>query len=267
VTTSLSLSRSPLIYKVVIHEMIPRLDQYPDDWKSWDFEHEQTDLTLPQEKSHSRVSFDEDSGCWPLVQDTGLTVVAAALRHRVPSWGFVITERSGPGRLNTERLGEIGIRPGPIYGKLKAGQKVTLDSGVVLDPEEYLGPPVHGRSLAILGDTCDSSELLTCAPTLDVLVHEATMENKLREKCVEFGHSTPSMAASVAHSVRAGTLILFHVSPRYRPVSMCDDSNRHESAEILLNEAVAHLNQIDNTHTNVMIAEDFTEFSLSKHKS
>ena len=51
-------------------------------------------------------------------------------------------------------------------------------------------------------------------------VHEATMENKLREKCVEFGHSTPSMAASVAHSVRAGTLILFHVSPRYRPVSM-----------------------------------------------
>ena len=42
VTTSLSLSRSPLIYKVVIHEMIPRLDQYPDDWKSWDFDHEQT---------------------------------------------------------------------------------------------------------------------------------------------------------------------------------------------------------------------------------
>ena len=58
------------------------------------------------------------------MQEAGLNVVAAALRHRVPSWGFVITERSGPGRLNTERLGEIGIRPGPIYGKLKAGQKV-----------------------------------------------------------------------------------------------------------------------------------------------
>ena len=50
------------------------------------------DLTLPQEKSHSRVSFDEDHVCWPLFQEAGLTVVAAALRHRIPSWGFVITD-------------------------------------------------------------------------------------------------------------------------------------------------------------------------------
>ena len=82
------------------------------------------DLTLPQEKSHSRVSFDEDHVCWPLFQEAGLTVVAAALRHRIPSWGFVITEKNGPGRLNTEKLEQIGIRPGPIYGKLKARQKV-----------------------------------------------------------------------------------------------------------------------------------------------
>lgn len=265
VTTSLSLSRSPLIYKIIIHEMIPRPDQYPDDWKNWDFDHELTDLSLPQEKSHSRVSFDEDKGCWPLLQEAGFTVVAAALRHRIPSYGFIITEKSGPGRLNTEKLEEIGIRPGPIYGKLKARQKVTLDSGDVLDPDEYLGPPVPGRSVAILGDTCDSSELAKCVKNLDVLVHEATMENKMREKCVEFGHSTPAMAAEVAHSVMAETLILFHVSPRYRPVSSCDETNKHESADILLSEAVAQLREINNTQTNALIAEDFTEFSIPRH--
>ena len=53
-------------------------------------------------------------------------MVAAALRHRIPSYGFIITEKSGPGRLNTEKLEEIGIRPGPIYGKLKARQKVRI---------------------------------------------------------------------------------------------------------------------------------------------
>ena len=88
--------------------------------------HSLLDLSLPQEKSHSRVSFDEDRGCWPLMQEAGVTVVAAALRHRIPSWGFVITEKSGPGRLDTEKLERRGIRPGPIYGKLKAGQKVML---------------------------------------------------------------------------------------------------------------------------------------------
>ena len=53
-------------------------------------------------------------------------MVAAALRHRIPSYGFIITEKSGPGRLNTEKLEEIGIRLGPIYGKLKARQKVCI---------------------------------------------------------------------------------------------------------------------------------------------
>ena len=53
-----------------------------------------------------------------------------------------------------------------------------------------------------------------------ISVHEATMENKLQEKCVQFGHSTPCMAAQVADSVKAKTLILFHVSPRYRPISI-----------------------------------------------
>ena len=47
--------------------------------------------------------------------------------------------------------------------------QVTLDSGDVLDPDEYLGPPVPGRSVAILGDTCDSSELAKYARNLDVL--------------------------------------------------------------------------------------------------
>ena len=47
---------------------------------------------------------------------------------------------------------------------------MTLDSGQVLDPADYLGPRVPGRSVAILGDTCDSAELLDVAPRgLDVL--------------------------------------------------------------------------------------------------
>ena len=97
------------------------------------------DLRLPQEKSHSRVSFDEDKDCWPLLQEAGITVVAAALRHRIPSYGFIITEKSGPGRLKTEKLEEIGIRPGPIYGKLKARQKVCI----VRDSVAYI---FHHRS-------------------------------------------------------------------------------------------------------------------------
>ena len=98
-------------------------------------------------------------------------------------------------------------------------------------------------------------------------VHEATMEDKLKEKCVEFGHSTPSMAAGVAMETQAKNLILFHVSPRYKPLSLCDESNQDvDSAQILLDEALKHLQANDRTDVNVIVAEDFTEFVLHKHK-
>lgn len=47
-----------------------------------------------------------------------------------------------------------------------------------------------------------------------LLVHEATMQESLREKCVEFGHSTPRMAAEFAVRIGAKRLCLNHVSPR-----------------------------------------------------
>ena len=93
------------------------------------------------------------------------------------------------------------------------------------------------------------------------------MEDRLKEKCVEFGHSTPSMAAGVAIETRAKNLILFHVSPRYKPLSLCDENNQSsDSAQILLDEAMKHLQDNDRTDVNVIVAEDFTEFVLHKNK-
>lgn len=255
-----------MIFNIAVHEIIPREDQYPDDWDMWPVQHKLSDPPLPQEKCFSRIEFDEDVKSWNLFNDKNISVSAAKLKHRIPSFGFIIKEKDSPGKLDTVKLSKLGISPGPIYGKLKSGQAVTLDSGQVLQPEDYLGPPVGGRMIAICGDTCDSSELVTVAKSLDLLVHESTMEDSLHDKCVQFGHSTPSMAADVAHMLNVQHLILSHVSPRYKPISLCDESNVDESAQILLNEAKKYLCDLKAGKTNVMIAEDFFEFSLPKKK-
>ena len=152
-----------------MHEIIPREDQHPPDWDTWDVSQEMTEPPLPQESFYERLEYSEAVRGWSLHQDKMVRVEAAVLRHRIPSFGFVITERSSPGRLDTEKLAVLGILPGPIYGKLKSGQAVTLESGQRLEPDQFLGPSLPGRKLAILGDTCDSSELQFIANNLDLL--------------------------------------------------------------------------------------------------
>ena len=115
---------------------------------------------LPQEYNYSRIDFDSIAECWKLLEDSRFLVSAAALKHRIPSFGFIIAEKTSPGKLDSKKLLDIGIQPGPIFGKLKNGLKVKLDNGKELDPADFVGPDVPGRKIAVMGDTCDSSEIL-----------------------------------------------------------------------------------------------------------
>ena len=104
-----------------------------------------------------------------MLDDSHLKVTAAALKHRIPSFGFILDEKSTPGKLDSRKLLAMGVPTGPIFGKLKSGLKVKLDSGLELDPAKFVGPEIPGRKIAIMGDTCDSSEILPLAQDLDVL--------------------------------------------------------------------------------------------------
>ena len=108
VWTCLGLSRSPLVFKLAIHELVPRPDQYPPDWDSWSVSHQLEEPPLSQESLHELVEY-SGSG-WSLYQDRLLRVEAAVLRHRIPSFGFVITERSSPGRLDTVREAQCSFQ-------------------------------------------------------------------------------------------------------------------------------------------------------------
>lgn len=150
-------------------------------------------------------------------EEEEFSVTCAPLTHRVPAFGYRVTERDRPGRFDAEKAKELGIPSGPLYGKLKRGESVTLPDGRVIHGAELCGETQLGRSFVYCTDTvyCDSA--IELAKDADVLVHEATFAHQEAELAYQRLHSTSTMAAQVALNSRVKQLIMTHFSPRYAP--------------------------------------------------
>ncbi|WP_268913852.1 ribonuclease Z [Lentilactobacillus sp. SPB1-3] len=150
-----------------------------------------------------------------IFEDDKFSVYVAPLDHRIESFGYRIVEHDHPGELMVDKLKELDIPSGPVYGRIKNGETVTLNDGRVIDGSKMIGPAQPGRVVAILGDTRQTDNAVKLAESADVLVHESTFgkgENKLARN---YYHSTNIQAAKVAKSAGAKKLLLNHISARY----------------------------------------------------
>lgn len=146
-----------------------------------------------------------------------ITVEAAILDHRIESYGYRITESTRLGRLNHEKLQQLNVPEGPLYGQLKQGRNIQLPSGLIVKANEVLGPNIPGRIVTILGDTRKCEAAVNLSKRANVLVHEATFSADLSELAHKYYHSTTEEAAQVAKEAGVAALILTHISSRYPP--------------------------------------------------
>ena len=65
-----------------------------------------------------------------LYEDNLIKVKCASLKHRLPAFGYRVSEKDKPGRFDIEKARRLKIPPGPIYAKLQSGQMITLDDWV-----------------------------------------------------------------------------------------------------------------------------------------
>jgi len=150
-------------------------------------------------------------------EDDQFRVSCQLLKHRVPAHGFRVAEKDRPGTFNLEKAKSLGIPPGPVYGKLKEGQIVTLNDGRKINGKDLCGKPEVGRKVVYCTDTVFCDGAVDLAQDADVLIHEATFAHQDAAMAFEKMHSTTTMAAQVALLSGTKQLIMTHFSPRYAP--------------------------------------------------
>ena len=158
------------------------------------------------------VEFEEDG---VLFSDQQFRVEAMKLEHGIPSYGFRITESDQIGELKAEELRAIGVPFGPVFGRLKRGEVVTLEDGRVIDGKDYVSEDIKGRIVVICGDTRFTPKSITLAQNANVLVHEATYEADKEKTARQHFHSTSKQAATIALEANVQQLYLTHISARY----------------------------------------------------
>ncbi len=142
-------------------------------------------------------------------------LVAVEADHRAPSLSYVLVEHTRLGRFQPERVRELGVPEGPLWGRLHRGETVELPDGRRIGPTDLVGPPRPGRKVVISGDTRPSRAMVLAAQGADLMVHEATFSAEEGEKAVQTGHSTAAEAAGVARDAGVRRLVLTHISARY----------------------------------------------------
>ncbi|MFC6314896.1 ribonuclease Z [Lapidilactobacillus achengensis] len=175
----------------------------------------QTSLKTTGTRLGYPLNFHELSGAGVIFADAGITVTTLPLDHRIACFGYRVVEADLPGELLVAKLRELQVPSGPIYGKLKAGQQVTLPDGRQLDGRDFVGPNKPGRIVTIISDTRQTPNILKLAEQADVLVHESTFSQAEARLAHQYFHSTSTQAAKVAQRAHCHQLLLTHISARY----------------------------------------------------
>ncbi len=171
------------------------------------------------------------------------SLTCALLDHGVRTLGFSLREDERPGRFDTAAAEQLGVTPGPDYGRLQRGESVTAASGAVVEPEQVLGPRRPGRSIVYTADTRPCAAAVQLARDSSLFICDGTFGTELEREARARGHCTAAQAAQMANDAGAERLLLTHISARYH------------DARPLLAEAV-------DVFANTEVASDLMEIEL-----
>ncbi|MBK8847927.1 MAG: ribonuclease Z [Bacteroidetes bacterium] len=149
-----------------------------------------------------------------ILEDTDVRVRTIILNHRIPTTGFVFTEKKHFRNLDIEKVRALNI-PIAFYNNIKAGEDYIDETGELIKNETLTLTPTPPIKYAYCSDTCYDESIIDDIRGANLLYHESTFMNDMEQRARETFHSTARHAAMIALKAEVKHLILGHFSSRY----------------------------------------------------
>lgn len=149
-----------------------------------------------------------------LLETEKLMVKCFRTNHRIECYGFIFSEKKQPRRLLPELAREQDV-PLSFYERLKDGEDYTRKDGVVVKNETVTEAADPGRTYAFCADTKYDESLIPHIRKADMIYHETTYLDNLRERAESRFHSTSKQAALIAQKAEVKKLLIGHFSSKY----------------------------------------------------
>jgi ribonuclease Z len=169
-----------------------------------------------------------------IYEDKKITVTTMIMKHSIPCCGFLFKEKQGSRKLIKDEIAKYDI-PIAEFEKIKAGSDFITTEGNIIRNDQLSLPPLPPRTYACCADTKYSEGMLEQIKGADLLYHEATFTEDMRDRAKQTMHSTAKDAATIAQKAQVGKLVISHFSARYKDLEPLLD----EAKSIFPNTVIA----------------------------
>lgn len=157
--------------------------------------------------------------------DKRVEVFSFPVKHSISTCGFLFREIQKPSNIKKEMVQEYQI-PIARIKEIKEGSDFILDNGDLIPNEKLTTPPPHPRSYAFCTDTAFHAPIIDIIKNVDLLYHEATFLESMRDLAIKTLHSTTTDAANMAKMANAKKLLIGHFSARYNDIKLFEKEAR-----------------------------------------
>ena len=133
--------------------------------------------------------------------------------------------------MRKEKIKNIIFLPN-LFLLLKLVEIIYLNDGTVAPHIELTRGAQLSRSFAFCSDTKYYETIIPQISGVDMLYHEATFLDELKERARQTMHSTAKEAATIALKSNVGKLVIGHYSQRYFDLSPLLDEAQNFSRNI-----------------------------------